>query len=117
MLFAVRNIYRNNLDRLDDISLIGRLCSKNQKKKMSPMKAKVSKEMFTETLDALDLENDEKIKRTKRLNILINMAIQNTSNSDKNDLSKLNKAINSNQLNFEEEAEMENDPSLEPIIE
>lgn len=100
MLFAVRDIYRNNLDRLGHISVTGRTRAGIKKEKMSPAKHSALKNIFTDRLEALNLEHDQRMIRLKRVNVHINQAIQNISNPRKNEMEKLNDAINLNQHNL-----------------
>lgn len=83
--------------RIDNLSVTGRSRAKEKKEAMCPQTLQLLADIFNERLVALTLMNDERTLRRKRLNILINTAIQNSSNSGQNELKELNKKINCTQ--------------------
>lgn len=96
ILTCVRFLYKNDLDRLKNISVTGRIRKNEQKEKMSPQKQDLIRAIFDERLDAVVSETKERLQRAKKLNHHIKRAIFN-ANSKQSELEKVNAAINSTQ--------------------
>lgn len=94
VLTCVRSLYKDNLDRLKNISVTGRICKNERKQKMSPQKQKVLKDIFEERLNALVSTGNEKLQRAKKINEHIKRAIFN-ANSKQSQLAVVNAEINS----------------------
>lgn len=95
VLMCVRFLYQNQLKRLENISITGRSRTGKRKEAMSPQKITIVKEIFKEKIEALKINENERIKRFKRLNYHVNTAIQNASDLCKTELHQLNQRINS----------------------
>lgn len=93
VLACVRSLYKNDLNRLKNISVTGRSRFNQQKVKMSPQKMKTITSIFEERLSTMNLKSNEKIQREKRMNTHIKRAILNT-NSKRNELEQINAKIN-----------------------
>lgn len=94
---CVQYLYRDQ--RVDNISVTGRSRTKEKKEAMCPQIAKLLTDIFNKRLAAISLTNSERTKRKKRINLLINTAIQNHSKSEESELQELNKKINCTQQN------------------
>lgn len=94
---CIRHLYRNQ--RVDNLSVTGRSRTKEKKEAMCPQIVQLLNDIFNQRLDAISLTSSERIQRKKRINLLINTAIQNSSNSEESELQELNKKINCTKQN------------------
>lgn len=93
VLTCVRSLYKNDMERLKNISVTGRSRTKEQKNEMSPQKIKLITDIFGERLKTMNLKSNERIQREKQMKIHIKRAILNT-NSKQNELEQINAKIN-----------------------
>lgn len=93
VLTCVRSLYRNDMNRLENISVTGRSRTNQQKVKMSPQKMKTINDIFEERLKTMNLRSNERIQREKQINVHIKRAILST-NSKQNELEQINAKIN-----------------------
>lgn len=68
VLTCVRSLYKDELDRLKNISVTGRVRKNERKEKMSPQKLKVLRNIFDERLNAVVSKSSERVQRTKKVN-------------------------------------------------
>lgn len=95
ILTCIRYLYKNDMNRLNNISVTGRSRIKNnQKVQMSPEKREIIAEIYKERLGSLNINENENIQRQKQVNEHIKRAIFNSC-SNKSGLENINAKINS----------------------
>lgn len=82
ILAVMRSLFEKNIDELKNITVAGQHRKNSMKKKIDEMTLKVITDIFNERINGVD--EAAKSNRKKRLNKLLNSAITNINNANKN---------------------------------
>lgn len=87
--FVVRQVYAEDLHKLNFISLTGRCRAGEKKEIMSPSKKKLICDVFYARLDDVEKSKEPREARKKNINVLVKTAINNIRNQTKKSTQKV----------------------------